>query len=249
MVPIVLNRHRRAIAVASERELTEFIVEFKIKICGITKVADALAAIDAGADAIGLNFYRGSKRFIELDEARRVVAAVGNRASCVGVFVNSQADEIRAACAAAGLQIVQLHGNEPPELIGSLGSGYAIIRAYRIGQRGVQAIAADLKACREVAGFAPAAILIDAASAGQFGGSGQTVDWQQLKNYNSWIENVPLILAGGLNASNVAEAIRIVHPTAVDVASGVERKPGAKDSQKMLEFVAAASAAFELRVK
>jgi phosphoribosylanthranilate isomerase len=197
-------------------------VTFKIKICGVTNVGDALAAVDAGADAIGLNFYHGSKRCVDVDVARRVVDAIGNRAACVGVFVNASAGEIQAICHQARLHVVQLHGNESPELIKTLGTGYDIIRA----------------------GFAPAAILVDAAAAGQFGGTGHTVDWRQLENCQTWLKNVPLILAGGLTPANVAEAIRIVRPQAVDVASGVESAPGKKDTAKMRDFVAAARAAF-----
>ncbi|MEX2091708.1 MAG: phosphoribosylanthranilate isomerase [Pirellulales bacterium] len=220
---------------------------FKIKICGLTTVDDAIAAVDAGADAIGLNFYRGSKRCVSVDVARQIVDAVSQRTTCVGVFVNASADEIHAICQQARLQVVQLHGSEPPELIKFLGSGYDIIRARRLDVRGTPAIRADLDACCEVAGFAPVAILIDAAMPGQFGGSGLTVDWRQLENYQAWINNVPLILAGGLNSANVAEAIRIVSPQAVDTASGVESAPGKKDAAKMRDFVAAARAAFAAR--
>ncbi len=217
---------------------------FKIKICGITNVDDAIAAVDAGADAIGLNFYSGSKRCVDVDVARQIVDEVSQRAACVGVFVNASADEIPSICGRARLQIVQLHGDEPPELIKSLGSGYDVIRVCRLDERGTPAIRADLDACCEIAGFAPVAILVDAAAPGRFGGSGHTVDWRQLENYPTWIKNIPLILAGGLNSANVAEAIRIVSPQAVDVASGVELAPGKKDTAKMRDFVAAARAAF-----
>lgn len=217
---------------------------FKIKICGVTNVGDALAAVDARADAIGLNFYRGSKRCVPIAAARQIVDAVGEPATCVGVFVNASAAEIHAICEQARLHVVQLHGNEPPELIQSLSSGYEIIRARRLDERGTQAIRADLDACSEVAGFALAAILVDAAAAGQFGGTGRTVDWRHLENYQAWIKNIPLILAGGLTPANVADAIRIVRPHAVDVASGVESAPGIKDAAKMRDFVAAARAAF-----
>ena len=109
---------------------------FKIKICGITSVDDALAAVDAGSDAIGLNFYRGSKRCVDTETARQIVAAVDKRAEPVGVFVNHLSDEIQRICSATGIRWVQLHGNEPPELIKSLGSGYSIVRARRLDERG-----------------------------------------------------------------------------------------------------------------
>ncbi len=219
-------------------------MNFKIKICGITSVDDALAAIDAGADAIGLNFYRGSKRWVDSEAARQIVTAVGEQTATVGVFANSSADEIRSLVNESGVRLVQLHGDEPPELIGELGSGYSIIRARRLDERGTGAIAADLHACRGVVGTALFAVLVDAAVAGEFGGSGQALDWQQLVDHAGWRGNVPLILAGGLTPANVAQAIGIVRPHAVDVASGVECAPGKKDAAKMRDFVAAARAAF-----
>ena len=106
------------------------------------------------------------------------------------------------------------------------------------------AIAADLKACCDIVGAAPASVLVDAAAAGEFGGTGKTVDWHQLVDHANWLNTTPLILAGGLTSENVAEAIRIVRPHAVDVASGVESAPGKKDAAKMRDFVAAAREAF-----
>ena len=219
-------------------------MQFKIKVCGVKSVDDALMVVDAGADAIGLNFYRGSKRCIHAEAAREIVDVIGPRATCVGVFVNAAADEIRAICETAGLSWIQLHGDEPPELIRSIGSGYQIIRACRLDARGPQAIADDAAACREVAGFLPAAVLVDAAAAGQYGGTGHTVDWQLVAGHPKWLGGTSLILAGGLTPANVAEAIRVVRPHAVDVASGVESSPGVKDAVKVRDFVAAARAEF-----
>jgi phosphoribosylanthranilate isomerase len=217
---------------------------FKIKICGITNVADALAAADAGADAIGLNFHRGSKRCVQFLESRRIVDAVGARMDRVGVFVDASADEIRGICRDAVLEWVQLHGNEPAELLKLLSKDIRVIRARRIDKRGVAAIANDIDACCDITGRAPDAVLVDAAAAGEFGGTGRTLDWKQLVNHQDWMGDVPLVVAGGLTPNNVEEAIRIVHPHAVDVASGVESAPGKKDAAKMREFVAAARAAF-----
>lgn len=219
-------------------------MQFKIKICGVKSVADALMAIDAGADAIGLNFYSGSKRCIRPETALEIVTAVGQRATCVGVFVNSVADEIRKTCETTGLGWVQLHGDEPPELIRSIGSGYKIVWARRLDTHGLSAIADDIAACREIAEFPPAGVLVDAAAAGQYGGTGHTVDWRQLADYSKWLGAVPLVLAGGLTPLNVAEAIRVVRPSAVDVASGVESVTGNKDAGKVRDFVAAAATAF-----
>jgi phosphoribosylanthranilate isomerase len=220
-------------------------VNFKIKICGLTSVADALAAIDAGADAIGLNFYRGSQRCVDVDTARQIVDAVGNRADKIGVFVNESADRIRETCHGAGLHLIQLHGDEPPEFLRLLNKDHDIVRAYRLGERGLSAIDDDLQACSDLSGFCPDAILVDASVPGKFGGTGQTIDWQQLANHrDTLLGSLPLILAGGLVPTNVAEAIRVVRPQAVDTASGVEFEPGKKDAAKVRDFVAAARAAF-----
>jgi phosphoribosylanthranilate isomerase len=217
---------------------------FKIKICGVTSVADALAAIDAGADAIGLNFYQLSKRCIAFDEARRLVDVARARATVVGVFVNESADRIHEICEDTGLSVVQLHGDEPPEFLRLLNRDLEIVRTRRLDDRGLPAIVADLQACRAATGISPDALLIDAAAPGQYGGSGHTVDWRQLEVGAAALGTVPLILAGGLTPDNIAEAIRVVRPHAVDVASGVESSPGKKDAKKVRDFIAAARAAF-----
>jgi phosphoribosylanthranilate isomerase len=217
---------------------------FKIKICGITSVEDARAAIDAGADAIGLNFYRDSKRCVSVDAACQIVEAIDSHASKVGVFVNESADRIREICRDTGLRLIQLHGDEPPEFLQCLDKDHKVFRARRLDERGLQAITDDLQACSDLSGRCPDAVLVDAALAGQFGGTGRQVDWQQLAGYRAVLGNIPLILAGGLTPDNVAEAIRVVRPQAVDVASGVESAPGKKDITKMRDFVAAAQAAF-----
>jgi phosphoribosylanthranilate isomerase len=219
-------------------------MDFYVKICGITNVEDALAAVDAGADAIGLNFYSGSPRFVQVREARRIADALTQKTVRVGVFVNASGDEIRQIGREASIPVIQLHGNEPPSLLGQLGRDFKIIRARRLDQRGTAAIVEDIEACCDAAGFGPDAILVDAAAEGQFGGSGRTVDWQLLADRNSWRRSWPLILAGGLTPENVATAIEIVRPQAVDVASGVESSPGRKDVKKMRDFIAAARVAF-----
>jgi phosphoribosylanthranilate isomerase len=221
-------------------------VQFKIKICGVRSVADAVAAADAGADAIGLNFYPHSKRFIEPALARQIVDAVGERAEMIGLFVNERAPTIGETCRTASLQIVQLHGDESPEF-GALTrefreSPFQIIRAHNFGPRGMAGVYATMF---DASGQAADAVLVDASVTGQFGGTGHTVDWSQLVTFEESIGKMPLILAGGLTPENVSEAIRIVRPHAVDVASGVESAPGKKDMAKMRDFVAAAREAFE----
>jgi len=216
---------------------------FRIKICGITSVEDALAAVDAGADAIGLNFYQKSPRYIDSHYARPIADNVGNSVKRIGVFVNESILTIPQTAHNVGLDAIQLHGDESPELVTAL-HPLAVIRARRMDDRGVSAIAEDLAACK-AAGRLPDAVLVDAMTPGRYGGTGETVSWAGLADYRKWVGDVPLILAGGLTPENVAEAIRIVHPDGVDTASGVESSPGVKDVEKMRSFVAAAKAAFE----
>jgi phosphoribosylanthranilate isomerase len=121
---------------------------FRVKICGVTNVEDALAAVDAGADAIGLNFFSGSRRCIGVDQARRIVEAVVPRARCVGIFVNDSATTIREICNQTAVQLVQLHGDEPPAFLKELDCGVPVIRARRLGAEGLRDIEADLCGCR-----------------------------------------------------------------------------------------------------
>lgn len=196
----------------------------RIKICGIKTVRDALAAMDAGADLIGFNFYPKSPRHVEVGMCRNIMSVVRQRGgvTCVGVFVNASVAEIRATMETCGLSLAQLHGDETPEFMKAL-DGHAY-KAFR----GIPA---------DIGGFerqATPAFLIDASVKGLYGGSGVTADWdgaaQLAKQY-------PLLLAGGLTPENVADAIRRVMPWGVDVASGVESTPGEKDAGKMIEFV------------
>jgi phosphoribosylanthranilate isomerase len=221
---------------------------FRIKICGVTNLADALAAADAGADTIGLNFYPKSPRFIDAKAATTILRVVPPKLGRVGVVVNEEAESVNlllaelAQSATTGLYAIQLHGDEPPGFLALVKAKY-LIRARRFTDQGIAAIAADLEACDKMRRL-PDAILIDAAAPGQYGGTGTKVSWSGLADYPRWLHNVPLILAGGLTPENVAEAIRIVRPHGVDVASGVESAPGKKDHAKIRDFVAAAREAF-----
>ena len=190
---------------------------------------------------MGLNFYQESKRFLSSLQERELASVV----PClrVGLFVNSPRDDILAIRERNSLDAIQLHGDESPEFLSEL-SGLPIIRARRMDGHGVAAIAEDLKACRD-AGREPDAILVDALSPGSYGGTGETVSWAGLTDYREWLGEVPLILAGGLTPDNVAEAIRIVRPDGVDVASGVESSPGVKCPEKMRLFVQRAKSAFD----
>jgi len=217
---------------------------FRIKICGITSVEDALLAVEAGAEAIGLNFYEKSSRYLRPEIARQIVAEISSAATPVGLFVNHAAADIEDICRQVGLQTVQLHGDEPTEFIGQLDREYNIVRARRFSENGLGEVREGLQACADRAGFLPAAILLDAESPGQYGGTGKTISWAGLTDYRDCLHGIPLILAGGLTPENVAEAIRTVRPHGVDVASGVESSPGVKDKEKMRAFVAAAKSAF-----
>ena len=197
----------------------------RVKICGVTRLEDALQAARLGADALGFNFWPGSKRFLAPAAARSIVERLPPFVTPVGVFVNQPEAEIRRAAEESGVRVLQLHGDEPPELCARL--PLPVVKAVRVGA------ALPLDALRA---YPVAAFLLDAPSAG-YGGSGAAFDW-------SLAEGVaglgPLILAGGLTPENVAAGVRRVRPYAVDVASGVESAPGVKDVSKMARFIAAA---------
>lgn len=198
----------------------------RIKICGVTRLEDALEAVRLGADALGFNFWPGSKRFIAPATAREIVRRLPPLVTTVGVFVDPTHDEATAAAAVSGVQVLQLHGDEPPELCRSF--QLPVVKALRVA--GPEALAA-LDRYPGVAG-----LLLDAASAG-YGGSGQTFDWSIAR---AAAARATLLLAGGLGPDNVAEAVRAVRPYGVDVASGVESSPGVKDHEKLARFIRAA---------
>lgn len=216
---------------------------FRIKICGVTTAEDAVACVDAGAGAIGLNFHAGSSRFVPIERAAEVIAPIGRQAVKVGVFVNATADFVRHTCDRLSLDAVQLHGDEPPSFIAQLGAR-PVIRALGVGPGGLGPVLAYLDECRAL-GALPAMVLLDSAAPGVYGGSGQTADWSVVARYPRDGSLPPLVLAGGLTAENVEAAIRAVRPAAVDVASGVESAPGRKDAAKLSDFVRRARRAME----
>jgi phosphoribosylanthranilate isomerase len=215
---------------------------FQIKICGITSVDDALAVARAGADAIGLNFYRRSPRFIDLQTADAIVQKLPSGVAKVGLFVDTPADEICEIYEKLSLDLIQLHGDQPPEFSSQLG-GRPTMRAFRISSKECDIITNYLYTCRRIH-CSNKYVLIDSYSISHFGGSGQIADWDVAKQYLKLPDVPPLVLAGGLTSANVAEAIRAVRPAAVDVASGVESQPGRKDPVATAKFVEAARAAF-----
>lgn len=216
---------------------------FRIKICGITNLNDARFAAKAGADAIGLNFFKKSRRFVEAVTARTIAASLPANVTKVGVFVNHSADEITEIVQYVGLDYIQLHGDEVPQLLAQLPKHVGIVRAHRCTQVGLAPLADFLRECRSN-GRAPDALLIDADAGAEFGGTGELADWALVARERAMIADLPLILAGGLKPTNVSTAIAAVRPDAVDVASGVERQAGIKDKELVAQFISAAKQAF-----
>ena len=215
---------------------------FRIKICGITSPLDAQHAAAAGADALGLNFYSQSPRFLSADRAAAVADAVPAGVAKVGLFVNASACQVRETFDELKLDLVQLHGDEPPEFLVEL-EGRPVMRAFRLEAANLGPVSDYLDRCREL-GCLPRLVLIDGFRSGHYGGTGQAVDWRKLATARAALGEVPLVLAGGLTEANVAEAITLVRPAAVDTASGVESQ-GKKDRQRMQAFVDAARRALE----
>ena len=207
----------------------------RVKICGITTLDDALAAVEAGADMLGFNFYPPSPRCTEPAACALMVAALGARGAAttmIGVFVNMPPDRVAAILDECGLALAQLSGDEPPSDLAMLGE-----RAFK-GIRPKDAADAMALTARYVVRAAPPSLLVDAsAGAGQFGGTGQVGDWDAAAAVAA---AYPILLAGGLRPENVAAAVAAVQPWGVDVASGVESIPGRKDAAKMQAFVRAA---------
>lgn len=196
-------------------------VSVKLKVCGITSLEDARAAIDCGAAYLGFNFYPRSPRYITPDAAREIINELPPEVLCVGIFVNEvRPADVLATMSASGVQYAQLHGDETPDYCACVGAE-RVIKALRVSS--------DFEA-RSVWDYPAAAILLDAYDAKLYGGTGKTVDWEVA--YEA-ARLTKVFLAGGLTPDNVAEAVRAVEPFAIDVNSGVERAPGRKDADKL----------------
>jgi phosphoribosylanthranilate isomerase len=194
-----------------------------IKICGVTRSEDAAVACALGAGAIGINFWRGSKRFVEDRQAKEILAAIPKGVLKIGVFVNPHPLIVTESISELGLDIVQFHGDENPRAWTNL-SGDKMIRAIRVF---------DESSLTSATGWNPRYFLYDAHTDG-YGGQGQLAPWRVVAAG----ARRPFLLAGGLSPENVAEAIAIVQPDGVDVASGVEVSPGVKDHDKLRSFIA-----------
>ena len=211
----------------------------KIKICGIKTLKDALAAVDAGADYLGFNFYLKSVRFVEKETCAEIISVLKREhpnIKMIGVFVNSPVDEVKNILETCSLNLAQLHGDETPEMFAQLAP--RVFKAFRLSTdfESDKRTVTDFVELRQ--GQVPV-LLVDAAVKGVYGGSGVTADWSAAKEL---AKKYPLLLAGGLTPDNVADAVRQVKPWGVDVASGVESSLGSKDEAKMVAFVKAVRA-------
>jgi phosphoribosylanthranilate isomerase len=201
----------------------------RVKVCGVTRLEDALACAGLGVDLLGFNFWPGSKRHVAPEAARDIVSRLPPGVRAVGLFVNQDRAHILEVSARVGLHAVQLHGDESPS--DCEGLGLPVARALAVRER------PDVAALRA---WPVAALVLDAPVAG-YGGGGRTFPWEHAAGLAAALQGRPEVwLAGGLTPDNVAAAVRAVRPDVVDVASGVESAPGLKDFDKLARFVAAA---------
>jgi phosphoribosylanthranilate isomerase len=201
----------------------------KVKICGITSAADALAAVEAGADLLGFMFYASSPRNVSLRTAAEIARQLPPFVVKVGVFVNADEDLVTRAIGDCGLNLLQFHGDEPPEYCAQF--GLMSMKAFRIR---------DVESLTALPAYPTEAWLLDAFVKGKPGGTGEKFNWDlalEAKKFGK-----PIFLAGGLTPGNVAAAVKKVQPYAVDVSSGVEASPGKKDPAKVKAFIQAAKA-------
>jgi phosphoribosylanthranilate isomerase len=197
----------------------------KVKVCGITSYEDAVMVLDQGVDALGFNFFPPSPRYLKPVDARSIIRRLPPFVTTVGLFVNiAEADQVSGIATAAGVQVLQLHGDETPDYCRRL-EHWPLIKALRIGK---DEIPEDLHA------YSVQAFLLDSRDDALFGGTGRSFDWNLARD----IQRIrPIILAGGLRPENVREAIRVVAPYGIDVCSGVESAPGKKDANRLRQFM------------
>jgi phosphoribosylanthranilate isomerase len=197
-----------------------------VKICGITNLDDALAAVHAGADALGFNFYRPSPRYITPQQARKIIDQLPDSILTAGVFVNEELNTVRAIANEASLRALQLHGDESAEYCRGLGADFYVIKTFAVSDSfDVQALAP----------YNVEAIMLDTKHNNLRGGTGRVFDWSVAVRVAPTIPK--LFLAGGLSPENVENAVEIVRPFAVDACSALEDRPGKKNEERMRVFV------------
>ena len=198
----------------------------RVKICGLTRQDDALTALELGADALGLNFYPHSTRFIDLGTARTLVAKLPPFGLRVGIFVEPSFETVMEVAKAVRLDTIQLHGEEPPEFAEDIrNEGFRVWKAIRVS---------GMESIRRYEDYPCDALVLDAFDPTVVGGSGKAFDWSLLTD---WHAALPWILSGGLTPDTVADAVLRLSPDGVDVASGVESSPGIKDHELMRAFI------------
>ncbi len=195
----------------------------KIKICGITNLDDALAAVNYGADALGFNFYKKSPRYIEPQKAAEIIAQLPPFIVPVGIFVNEREDRIRETVSLSCIQGIQLHGDETPEFCQRFGP--RVIKAFQVKNK---------ESLKHMLHYRVGAYLLDSYREGMRGGTGTTFDWHLAVVAKTFGR---IILAGGLTPGNVVEAVKLVQPYGVDVCGGIERDKGVKDHAMMKTFI------------
>ena len=205
----------------------------KVKICGITNWEDAKRAMDLGASALGFNFFPASARYIQPDAARRIIRRMPKRVAAVGIFVNLPPRRLREVARGAGVTQLQLHGEEPTRYVAEFAAEWPVIKAFRVGP------GFRMRRLRPYQEFVQA-YLLDGYLSHKFGATGRTFDWKIARAAKKFGR---IYVAGGLKPENVAKAILEVQPEFVDVASGVELKPGKKDPAKLRAFFSAVEAA------
>lgn len=215
----------------------------RVKICGITNAEDAKDAAALGADALGFIFADSPRKITEI-EARAIVKSLPPFISCVGLFVNESIERVKAVCEFCALHTIQLHGDEPPEYLYGL-TGYKIIKAFRVVEQASSllnehrqdACATNGSMLDTLKEYSADAFLLDGYAAGKMGGTGASFPWEIARGAKRLGQ---IIIAGGLTPENIADAVTIAHPYAVDVSSGVEARPGKKDKGLMKRFIATA---------
>lgn len=200
----------------------------RIKICGITNSRDARRAIECGADFLGFNFYPGSPRYVTPAKARLMVRRLPKSVAAVGVFVNEPEDQVLAIARRVGLKYLQLHGDESPAEVARLAREVPVIKALRMKK--------PFRTAQVARYVRASALLLDGYDRRRRGGTGKTFDWKIARRLSS---RSRIFIAGGLAPENVAEAVRIARPYAVDVSSGVETRPGKKDPARLKAFARA----------